>query len=86
MHTRMGPQILVLSDRTGRLRNLITCTQASEDEVLSLMNALGSVISYVREDEQLQLSASLRSEDLSAAHLGVDVSAGRSLSDVLLLL
>lgn len=86
MHTRMGPQILVLSDRTGRLRNLITCTQASEDEVLSLMNALGSVISYVREDEQLQLSASLRSEDLSATHLGADVSAGRPLSDVLLLL
>ena len=85
MHTRMGPQILVLSDRTGRLRNL-TCTQASEDEVLSLMNALGSVISYVREDEQLQLSASLRSEDLSATHLGADVSAGRPLSDVLLLL
>ena len=70
----------------GRLRNLITCMQATEDEVLSLMNALGSVISYVREDEQMQLSADLRYEDLSAAHFGADVSAGRSLSDVLPLL
>ena len=86
MRTCMVPQILVPSDRTGRLRNLITCVQATEDEVLSLMNALGSVISYVREDEQLQLSAQLRFEDLSAAHLGADVSAGRSLSDVSLLL
>ena len=40
------------------------------------MDALGSMISYVREDEQLQLSAALHSEDLSAAHLAADVTAG----------
>ncbi len=50
--------------------------QATEDQILELMDALGSVISYVREDEQLQLSAALRSEDLTPAHLDADVSAG----------
>ena len=40
------------------------------------MDALGSVISYVREDEHLQLSAAQQSEDLSAAYLGADASAG----------
>ena len=54
--------------------------QATEDQILELMDALGSVISYVREDELLQLSAALFSEDLSAAHLGADVSAGVSSS------
>lgn len=52
--------------------------QATEDQILNLMDALGSIISYVREDEQLQLSAALFSEDLSAAHLGADISAGVS--------
>ena len=40
------------------------------------MDALGSVISYVREDEQLQLSAVVLSEDLTPARLGAGVSAG----------
>lgn len=40
------------------------------------MDALGSVTSYVREDEQLQLSAALVSEELTPAHLGTGVSAG----------
>ena len=40
------------------------------------MSALGSVISYVREDEQLQLSATVLSEDLSAAHIGAAAFAG----------
>ena len=30
--------------------------QTTEDMILKLMSALGSVVSYVREDEQLQLS------------------------------
>lgn len=52
--------------------------QATEDEVVALMSALGSIIAYVREDEQLQLSATVLYEDLSTPHLAVDVSAGVS--------
>ena len=50
--------------------------QTTEDMMLTLMSALGSVVSYVREDEQLQLSSAVSYEDLSAARLGLDASQG----------
>jgi hypothetical protein len=53
--------------------------------VLALISALGSLISYVREDEQLQLSVTVFSEDLSAAHIGVAASAGMSRAEALLI-
>ena len=50
--------------------------QTTEDMIQTLMSALGSVVSYVREDEQLQLSSAVSYEDLSAAYLGSDASQG----------
>ena len=50
--------------------------QTTEDMILKLMSALGSVVSYVREDEQLQLSLTVSYEDLSVAHLRSDASQG----------
>ena len=50
--------------------------QTTEDVIQTLMSALGSVVSYVREDEQLQLSSAVSYEDLSAAHLGTVASQG----------
>ena len=47
------------------------------------MSALGSVISYVREDEQLQLSATVLSEDLSAGQIGAAASAGMPQAEAL---
>lgn len=45
---------------------------------MKLVDALGSIVSYVTEDEQLQLPAApvLLSKDLSAARMGPDLSAG----------
>ena len=54
--------------------------QTTEDMIQTLMSALGSVVSYVREDEQLQLSSAVSFEDLSAARLGTVVSQGEGCS------
>ena len=54
--------------------------QTTEDMIQTLMSALGSVVSYVREDEQLQLSSAVSYEDLSAVHLGSDASQGEGCS------
>ena len=61
--------------------NLPFCWQATEAKILDLIKVLGSVISYVRQDEQLQQSAAQVIEDLSAAHLGGAVSAGMPSND-----
>ena len=50
--------------------------QTTEDRIQTLMSALGSIVSYVREDEQLQLSSAVSYEDLSSVYLGSDASQG----------
>ena len=58
--------------------NCICAWQATEDQVIKLKDAFGNVTSSVLDDERLQLPIApvLLSKDLSAAHLGVDLSAG----------
>ena len=54
------------------------CGQASEDQMVAFLAAAGDLVSYVREDEHLQLSAGTFAspEDLSAKALGATLSQG----------